>query len=95
MPEALLVIRDAGREAARELRATLEVLRDDEKSRPFGVDDVADLVERARETGLDVTLTVEGHRTELPAAVDRAAYRIVQESLTNIARHAGATNAAI
>jgi signal transduction histidine kinase len=95
VPEALLVIRDAGREAARELRATLEALRDDEKARPYGLGDVADLVARSRSTGLDVSLTVEGHLTDVPAAVDRTAYRIVQESLTNIARHAGATNASV
>src|SRR5918995_355044 len=60
VPESLLAIRDAGREAARELRATLE-----------------------------------GPRTGVPAAVDRTAYRIVQESLTNISRHAAAATASV
>jgi signal transduction histidine kinase len=92
VPEALLAIREAGR-AARELRATLEVLRDDDKNPPRGLDQVPELVQRARTTGLDAKLTIEGHRNDVPAAVDRTAYRIVQESLTNIARHAAAATA--
>ncbi|WP_189247790.1 sensor histidine kinase [Streptosporangium pseudovulgare] len=95
VPEALLAIREAGREAARELRATLEVLRDDAKSPPPGLDHVPELVERARTTGLDAKLTVEGRRHDVPAAVDRTAYRIVQESLTNVARHAAAATASV
>ncbi|MFI5892584.1 sensor histidine kinase [Actinoplanes sp. NPDC051513] len=95
VPEGLLAIRDAGREASRELRATLEALRDDERSAPYGLDHVPDLVERARTTGLDATLTIEGRRTDVPAAVDRTAYRIVQESLTNITRHAAAASASV
>ncbi|MGV9600140.1 sensor histidine kinase [Streptosporangium sandarakinum] len=95
VPEALLAIREAGREAARELRATLEVLRDDAKSPPHGLDDVPELVERARTTGLDAKLTVEGRPHDVPAAVDRTAYRIVQESLTNVARHAAAATASV
>ena len=93
VPEALLAIREAGREAARELRATLEALRDDDKNPPRGLDQVPELVQRARATGLDAKLTIEGHRNDVPAAVDRTAYRIVQESLTNIARHAAAATA--
>ncbi|MFC0032626.1 sensor histidine kinase [Micromonospora chaiyaphumensis] len=93
VPEALLAIREAGREAARELRATLEALRDDDKNPPRGLAQVPDLVQRARTTGLDATLTIEGRRNDLPAAVDRTAYRIVQESLTNVARHAAAATA--
>jgi signal transduction histidine kinase len=95
VPEPLLAIRDAGREAARELRATLEALRDDDKNPPHGLDDVPGLVERARSTGLDAQLTIEGERNDVPAAVGRTAYRIVQESLTNIARHAAAATAKI
>jgi signal transduction histidine kinase len=95
VPAALLAIREAGREAARELRATLEALRDDDKAPPHGLDHVPELVRRARTTGLDATLTVEGHRDAVPARVDRTAYRIVQESLSNIARHAAATTASV
>ena len=95
VPEALLAIRDAGREATRELRATLEALRDDGDAPPRGLDHVPDLVERARATGMAATLTIEGHRPEVPAAVGRTAYRIVQESLTNVARHAAAATASV
>jgi signal transduction histidine kinase len=99
VPESLLAIREAGREAARELRATLEALRNDDnpdgKSPPHGLDHVPELVQRARTAGLDAKLTIEGHRNGVPAAVDRTAYRIVQESLTNIARHAAAATASI
>src|SRR4029079_13550699 len=77
VPEALLAIRDAGREATRELRATLEALRDDDKSPPHGLDDLAELGQKARTTGLDATLTIEGRRDDVPAAVGRTAYRIV------------------
>jgi signal transduction histidine kinase len=95
VPEALLAIQEAGREAARELRATLEALRDDDTTRPRGLDQVPELVERARAIGLDATLTIEGQRHDVPAAVDRTVYRIVQESLTNIARHAAAATASV
>src|SRR5689334_3082601 len=95
VPESLLAIREAGREATRELRATLEALRDDGTTPPQGVGHVPELVERARASGLDATLTIEGARQDVPAAVDRTAYRIVQESLTNIARHAAAATASI
>jgi signal transduction histidine kinase len=95
VPEALLAIQEAGREATRELRATLEALRDDDTAPPRGLDHVPELVERARALGLDATLTVGGQRRNVPAAVDRTVYRIVQESLTNIARHAGAATASV
>ncbi|MGP3919927.1 sensor histidine kinase [Nonomuraea sp. 10N515B] len=95
VPETLLAIQEAGREAARELRATLEALREDDTSPPRGLDHVAELVERARSTGLDATLTIGGQRHDVPAAVDRTGYRIVQESLTNIARHAAAATASV
>ena len=62
---------------------------------PHGLAHVPELVERARTTGLDATLTIEGDGDDVPAAVDRTAYRIVQESLTNIARHAAAATASV
>jgi signal transduction histidine kinase len=95
VPESLLAIRGAGREAARELRATLEALRDDGTEPPCGLDHIPALVERASRTSQEVTLTVEGRRHDVPAAVGRAAFRIVQESLTNIARHAAAATASV
>jgi len=95
VPQALLAIQQAGREASRELRATLEALRDDSKTPPHGLEHASALVERAREGGLDATLTIVGQRCDVPGALDRAAYRIVQESLTNIARHAAASRASV
>ncbi|WP_415949531.1 sensor histidine kinase [Streptomyces sp. KLOTTS4A1] len=95
IPEALLAIQEAGREANRELRATLEALRDDDTAPPRGLDDIKDLVARAAHEGLEVTLTVEGHSGDLPAAVGRTAYRIVQEALTNVVRHSGAATATV
>ncbi|MFI7638064.1 sensor histidine kinase [Nonomuraea sp. NPDC049400] len=95
VPEALLAIQKAGREAARELRATLEALRDDDTTPPRGLDHIPELVEQARTIGLDATLTIEGQRHAVPAAVSRTVYRIVQESLTNIARHAAASTASV
>ncbi|MFF8952119.1 sensor histidine kinase [Streptomyces sp. NPDC014940] len=95
VPPSLLAIQEAGREASRELRATLEALRDDDTAPPRGLDDVPELVERARTLGLNATLTIEGRRPGMPAAVDRTVYRIVQESLTNVARHADAATASV
>ncbi|MFE0628477.1 sensor histidine kinase [Streptomyces sp. NPDC058864] len=95
VPAALLAIQQAGREASRELRATLEALRDDDTAPPRGLDHVPELVERARAIGLETTLTIEGQQHGVSAAVGRTVYRIVQESLTNVARHAAAGTASV
>ncbi|WP_435229660.1 sensor histidine kinase [Streptomyces sp. Tue6028] len=95
VPETLLAIQTAGREATRELRATLEALRDDDTSPPQSLEHIPELVERACSMGLDATLTIEGQRQDVPAAVGRTAYRVVQEALTNTARHACATTATV
>ncbi|SDK20067.1 sensor histidine kinase [Streptomyces indicus] len=95
VPEALLAIQEAGREATRELRATLEALRDDDTAPPRGIEDIEELVRRACRGGLTVQLTVEGQEADVPAAVGRTAYRIVQEALTNVARHAHAAHARV
>lgn len=95
VPEALLAIHEAGRDASRELRATLEALRDDDTAPPPGLDHVPHLVRQFRTTVLETTLTIDGHPHALPAAVGRTAYRIVQESLTNVSRHAAATTVSV
>lgn len=86
---ALLAIQEASGEAMRELRATLEVLRTDVVEPGTGLDRIDELAERARTAGIVLDVTVSGDERPLPPAVDRAAYRIVQEALTNVARHAG------
>jgi signal transduction histidine kinase len=102
VPPALLAIQEASGDAMRELRATLEVLRDSDaadgsegEAAASGLDRLGDLVDRARSAGLEATVTVSGARRDLPAEVDRAAYRIVQEALTNVSRHAGGAAAAV
>ena len=60
-----------------------------------GLGQLEGLASAMAETGLPVELQVTGQKTGLPAAVDQAAYRIVQESLTNVVRHAGASRATV
>ena len=86
---ALLAIEEAGTDAARELRSTLGVLRADEDGDDSGLAHLDSLVARARAAGQPVTVTVTGAARPLPPDVDQAAYRIVQEGLTNVSRHAG------
>ena len=73
----------------RSLRATLGVLRSEEDGDGSGLTQLDSLVARARAAGLPVTVTVTGAQRLLPPDVDQAAYRIVQEALTNVSRHAG------
>jgi signal transduction histidine kinase len=94
VPPALLAIQEAGADAARELRATLSVLREEDGD-GSGLSQLDSLVARARAAGLPVTVTVTGAERPLPADVDQAAYRIVQEALTNVSRHAGHACAAV
>ncbi|MEV6601049.1 sensor histidine kinase [Actinoplanes sp. NPDC051346] len=94
--EALTAIKTASAEALREVRAVLGVLRPEEEAAPrqpaLGLDRLDDLTADA---GLPVTTTTSGDRRPLPAEVDRAAYRIVQEALTNVRRHAAAGSAEV
>jgi len=89
VPSALLAIQEAGADAARELRTTLSVLRSEDDNDSNGLGQLARLVARAEGAGLPVRVTVTGAERALPSEVDRAAYRIVQEALTNVGRHAG------
>ena len=89
VPPALLAIQEAGADAAQELRATLSVLRSKEDGDGSGLSQLDSLVARVRAAGLPVTVTVTGAKRPLPPEVDQAAYRIVQEALTNVSRHAG------
>lgn len=89
--ETLLTIEQTSARALRELRATLGVLRESEDGRTpaAGLERVEELAGLAREAGLDVKVDMATPPGDLPAAVDQAAYRILQESITNVIRHAG------
>lgn len=93
--DALLAIQEASKDAVRELRSTLDVLRRDEDPNGSGLDLLPALVERARSSGLATTCTVLGDSRPLPPEIDQAAYRVVQEALTNVTRHAGKATASV
>src|SRR5215813_5397636 len=95
VPPALLAIQEAGTDAVRELRATLGVLRSEEDGDGSGLSQLDSLVARARAAGQPVIVTVTGAARPLPPEVDQAAYRIVQEALTNVSRHAGQARACV
>jgi signal transduction histidine kinase len=97
---ALAAIKETSKDALDELRATLAVFRRPEESdgetRPApGLRQVGSVVTAMAESGLPVRMEVTGRTVDLPAAVDLAAYRIVQESLTNVVRHAGPATATV
>ncbi|MFG3498145.1 sensor histidine kinase [Streptomyces sp. NPDC047928] len=97
--EALEAVKATSKDALRELRGTLGVLRQADEAAPTapvsGLDRLGELVERARSAGLEVTTRTEGTPRPLDPALDLAAYRIVQESLTNVTRHARARAARV
>jgi signal transduction histidine kinase len=103
--EALLAVEANGRTAMTELRHLLGLLAPPEEGEPGlpdsasgghdtalspqpGLDQIGSLVDRVRTVGLPVELSVEGER-DLPPGLDLAAYRVVQEGLTNVLQHAG------
>lgn len=91
-------IADTGRGAIAQLRTLLGAMRSDQdghREPQPGLAALPDLVERTGRTGLRVTLTGDGPPRPLPAEVDVAAYRIVQEALTNVLRHAHASTARV
>jgi signal transduction histidine kinase len=93
--DALLAIQEASTDAVRELRSTLDVLRRDDDLNGSGLALLPALVERARSSGLPTTYTVRGDQRALPPEVDQAAYRVVQEALTNVTRHARKATASV
>jgi signal transduction histidine kinase len=97
--EALLIVEQTGREAMAEMRRMVGVLRRPEEAPALApqpsLEHLEKLVEHARESGLPVTLKVEGEAVKLPAGVDLTAYRLVQEGLTNALKHARAQNAEV
>ena len=97
--EALQSIKTASKDGLRELRAILNVLRQADDADPTepapGLAQLGTLAAGARRAGLETTLAVTGTAVPLPAAADLAAYRIIQESLTNTIRHAGPATATV
>jgi len=91
--EALAAIEQTGRQSLVEVRRLLGVLRGVEDAPPLspqpGLDDIGELVLQVRDAGLRVHVAMAGERQPLDPSVDLTAYRIIQESLTNVVKHAG------
>jgi signal transduction histidine kinase len=95
--EAMVTIEDVGRTTLDEMRRIVGVLRTErdadavgpELSPQPGVREIGALVDHVRETGLSVQLRMEGEPRPLPPGVNLAAYRLIQEALTNSLKHAG------
>ncbi len=94
--EPLLAVEETGRQALDELRRLLGVLRPDESSPRLlpqpGLENLADLVDSVQGTGLEVELIIDGEARPLAPGLSLAAYRIVQEALTNALKHSAASH---
>jgi signal transduction histidine kinase len=97
--DALVAIRQASGDVLDELAAMLRLLREDDETADRaptpGLEQIAALVETTRGTRLRVPLVIDGPTAAIPRSVATAAYRIVQESLTNVLRHADASTALV
>jgi signal transduction histidine kinase len=97
--DALTAIHEVSRQALGELRSVLGVLRADGADSPLvpspGLDRLGELAAHARAAGIAVLLEQEGTSRPVPAGVDAAAYRIIQEALTNAVRHSGGSTATV
>ena len=95
--EALETVEATGREALTEMRRLVGLLREEGAMPEFspqpGLATMRDLLDTVRSAGLPVDLTVEGAPLELPPGIDLAAYRVVQEALTNALKHGGTAHA--
>lgn len=93
--KAMLAVETSGRDALNELRRLLDLLANVEDRAPLtprpGLTELTGLVERAVAAGLPITVTVRGTKRPLPAGLDLAAYRIIQEAITNSMKHSALT----
>lgn len=95
---ALTTIKSASKEALGEVRQVLDTLRtpgEAPRAPAPGLDRLPELVDQAAGAGLTVDVTTEGPRAALPPGADLAAFRIVQEALTNVVRHSGSRHARV
>jgi signal transduction histidine kinase len=96
--QALTAIAQTGRQALAEMRRLLGILRSGKEQAGLapvpGLDQLRELLDQAREAGMSVSLTLEGAIRPLPEGAELAAYRVVQESLTNTRKHGGLAAAA-
>ena len=96
---ALSAIKQVSKEALVEVQSVLDSLRRPDEEAPRApvpsIENIGELVRRAEATGLAVDVEQAGQPSSLPANVDGTAYRIVQEALTNVVRHAGAATVSI
>jgi signal transduction histidine kinase len=90
---SLTAIKQASKEALSELRSVLDILRQEGEAAPrfpaSTLDRLDDLVAQASKAGLDVRAETEGAARPVPFGIEAAAFRIVQEALTNVTKHAG------
>jgi signal transduction histidine kinase len=98
--KALAAVESTSRSALEELRRVLEVLRRDDPGEPSllpapGLADIDRLLAQCKAAGLTVTYRLRGHLTPVSPSLDLSVYRIVQEALTNVTKHAGTAQATV
>jgi signal transduction histidine kinase len=96
--DALLAVEEGGRAALGELRGVmglLAVAEDDALAPQPGLAQLPPLIDRVRDAGIEVTVTTSGEQHPLPAGLELAAYRVVQEALTNTVKHASGARATV
>jgi signal transduction histidine kinase len=96
---AMRAVQTTGREALAEMARLLGMLREDSAEIGLtptpGLADLTALVDNARRSGIDVHLQLDGYPRQLPAGPELSIYRIVQEALTNVRKHAGRSRASV